>query len=130
MSATLDVLPGTRLIAVPHLTADQRAIRLARLAADVIEQPGRIPASDVAVLLAAYASESLYGDQLAGAWREYLGAVQLEDDADAGIVTPAEICPDVISGDRTEIAREITRANAADALRVLVNGDPYGRDAA
>jgi hypothetical protein len=129
VSAALEALPGTRLIAVPRLSPARRAIRLARLAADVTEDPGRLPASDVAVLLAAYASGSLHGDALARAWQEYLSAVAVAADADSGLVTPAEICPEVISGDRAETAREITRMAAAEALRVLVHGE-RGDDAA
>src|ERR1700733_5587002 len=100
-----------------------RAVLLSRLATDVIAEPGRLAATDVAVLLAAYVDESLHGDRLADAWHEYLDAVRLERDTDDGIVTPGEICPDVVNGDRSEIAREMTRFAARDALAVLVNGE-------
>lgn len=125
-NATITTLPSAKVITVPRLTPMNRALLLTRLATDVITAPGRLAATDVAVLLAAYADESLHGDRLADAWTEYLGAVGLEQDTGSGAVSPAEICPEVVNGERSEIAREMTRFAARDALAVLVNGNQIG----
>ena len=125
-NATITTLPSAKVITVPRLDDERRRVLLARLAADVITAPGRLAATDIAVLLAAYADDSLHGDRLTDAWTEYIEAVRLEQDTDSGWVTPAEICPEVVNGERSEIAREMTRYAARDALSVLVNGNQIG----
>jgi hypothetical protein len=125
-TATITPLPTAKVITVPRLDATRRKVLLSRLAADVIAEPGRLAATDVAVLLAAYADDSLHGDRLADAWQEYLEAVRLEQDTGDGTVSPAEVCPEVVNGDRSEAAREMTRYAARDALAVLVNGNQIG----
>jgi len=121
-AATVTTLPTAKVITVPRLAPMNRALLLARLAADVTEEPGRLAATDVAVLLAAYVDDSLHGDRLTDAWTEYIEAVRLEQDTDSGAVSWQEIRPELTCANPSEVVREETRYAARDALSVLVNG--------
>jgi len=97
-----------------------RPVELARLANLAIDQYASPEL--VAVALAAWAHESLHGEALDQAWDRYAEAVRLEQGVKDGTVTLQDIEPGLIVGDRQQVAREITRANSAAALDVLVRG--------
>jgi hypothetical protein len=109
MTATITALPGTRMITAPGRTPMERAILLAWLAAEETEKPGSIPRPVLALCLSAYAAETLTGEALESAWREYLSAVREKRDAESGFFWAA--------------MEGVARVNAQAALAVLVHGE-------
>jgi hypothetical protein len=122
MSASVTTMPNTRTLHVPAFDAMTRKVLLAGMAINLIEDPARLGAADVAVLLAAYAAESYTPEEREEAWRRYVDAVR--DEMNAEHLTWADL--DVTPGTRTESASVITRQNAAAALALLVFGENGG----
>jgi hypothetical protein len=124
VSATVTTMPNTRVLHIPAFDAMTRKVLLAGMAINLIEDPARLGAADVAVLLAAYAAESHTPEEREEAWRRYVDAVRDERDAEDGRLTWADL--QVVPGTRTEPATVITRQNAAAALALLVYGENGG----
>lgn len=120
MTATVTALPNTRVLHIPAFDAMTRKVLLAGMAINLIEDPARLGAADVAVLLAAYAAESHTPEGREEAWRRYVDAVRDELGAEDGHLTWADL--DIRPGTRTEPATVIARTNAAAALAALVFG--------
>jgi hypothetical protein len=124
MSASVTAMPNTRTLHIPAFDAMTRKVLLAGMAINLIEDPARLGAADVAVLLAAYAAESHTPEGREEAWHRYVDAVRDSLDAENGRLTWADL--DVLPGTRTEPATEITRQNAAACLALLVYGGTQG----
>ena len=125
MNATVTTLPNTRTLRIPEFDAMTREQNLAGMAINLIEDPARLRAADVAVLLAAYAAESHTPEGREEAWRRYVDAVRDELDAEDGRLSWADL--DIKPGTRTEPATVIARTNAAAALALLVYGENGGK---
>jgi len=124
MSATVTTLPNTRTVHIPEFDPMTRKVLLAGMAINFIEDPSRLGAADVAVLLAAYAAESLTPEGREEAWHRYVDAVRDEMDGEDGRITWADL--DVKPGTHCEPATVITRQNAAACLALLVYGGKQG----
>jgi hypothetical protein len=121
MAFPQSVLPRAQT-PVPR-SPDDRAILLVWLAAAVTAPTGFVPPGIVSDVLAANAADSLTGEPLLDAWREYVDAVRDEEDAENGRLTWADLwdgLPADLPPGMTAIER--ARRNAQAALRLLVHG--------
>jgi hypothetical protein len=132
MSAVTELRPPQRgelikLVVVQPASLEERTELLEWLARNALD----LPAKAVPVLAEAFAHDSLHGPRLEAAWQEYLERLAIADDADRGCLDYHLVAPDLTCGNRTEIAGEIARQDAADALALLAGGSTAttgGRD--
>jgi hypothetical protein len=125
--APVRTMPGVRLVAVKRLSFEQRMRRLENLARTCPDRD----AEETAVLLAAWAHDSLAGPALDIAWTAFLEARQIEQDADEGRLHWSVVCEDLTCADKFAAAREIAHEDARCALALLAGGSTAttgGRD--
>lgn len=119
-----DLDPDSGTITIPRLPADQRAQLIEWLAVQFIS--GRAsdwPAGTASHLLAQWGTGALRGIALDRAFADYLDAARLRRDVGDGLVSWAEILPDLTGSDPQAEARTITGDEAARALALVVHGD-------
>jgi hypothetical protein len=115
MSATVTTLPNTRTLRIPEFDVMTRKVLLAGMAINLIEDPARLGAADVAVLLAAYAAESHTPEGREGAWAKYVECVREKQDAADRPVTWVGL-------PRGTTGLQMAENNAQTALDFLVYG--------
>jgi hypothetical protein len=123
--APVRTMPGVRLVAVKRLSFEQRMRRLENLARTCLDRD----AEETAVLLAAWAHDSLSGPQLERAWEEVVDLLRVADKADRDRLDWDWACNSC--GHRTgqecgctccPSAADEAEADAAEALAVLAGG--------
>jgi hypothetical protein len=115
VSATVTTMPNTRVLHIPAFDAMTRKVLLAGMAINLIEDPARLGAADVAVLLAAYAAESYTPEAREEAWEKYLACVREKQDA-------ADRPIKWLGMPRGTTGLQMARNNAQTALDFLVFG--------
>jgi hypothetical protein len=119
-----DLDPDSGTIKIPRLPADQRTLLIEWLAAQFISGGARDwPAGTASHLLAQWGTGGLRGIALDRAFADYLDAARLRRDVSEGLVSWAEILPDLTCSDPQAEARKITSDQAARALAMVVHGD-------
>ena len=119
-----DLDPDSRTITIPRLPADQRTRLIEWLATEFISERARDwPAGTASHLLALWGNGALRGIALDHAFADYLDAWRLCRDVREGLVSWAEILPDLTCSDPQAEARKVTSDQAARALAVVVHGD-------
>jgi hypothetical protein len=119
---SLATMPNTRTLHIPEFDPMTRKVLLAGMATNIIEDPKRLGAADISVLLAAYAAKSHTPEGREEAWRLYVDAVR--DELDSDRLTWADL--DIVPGTHCEPAAVIARNNAAACLALLVFGENGG----
>jgi hypothetical protein len=125
--SNISELPGIKLIPVKRLSYEQRMQRLENLARTCFDRD----AEETAVLLDAWAHDSLGGPALDIAWTAFLEARQIEQDADEGRLHWSVVCEDLTCADKFAAAREIAHEDSRCALALLAGGSTAttgGRD--
>ena len=126
MTATVTDLAPVIAIDAPRLLADARRGELERLASAAGSSAG--PSAYVLrIALRALVHPSISDGEAGPRWLDFLDAVRLRDDVEDGLVTWAEIYPELLCEERQEVARELTRQGAWAALDVLVHGERGSR---